>query len=57
MLLAGQALETVRRQLQHDGVELKGSRWSLRGNVWNLSAERQKQRRDLCLQYTKLGRQ
>jgi len=56
MLLAGQALDTVRRQLQHDGAALKGSLWSLRGNVWNLSAERQKQRRDLCAQYTKLGR-
>ena len=56
MLLAGQALETVRRQLQHEGSELKGSLWSLRGNAWNLSAERQKQRRDLCVQYTKLGR-
>src|SRR5260370_33150734 len=56
MLLAGQALETVRRQLQHQGAELKGSLWSLRGNAWNLSTERQKQRRDLCLQYTKLER-
>jgi transposase len=56
MLLAGQALETVRRQLQHDGAELKGSLWSLRGNAWNLNPERQKQRRDLCAQYTKLGR-
>jgi transposase len=55
-LRAGQALETVRRQLQHDGAELKGSLWSLRGNAWNLSAERQKQRRDLCAQYTQLGR-
>ena len=55
MLLAGQALETVRRQLQHDGAELKGSLWSLRGNAWNLNPERQKQRRDLCAQYTKLG--
>jgi len=40
MLLAGQALETLRRQLQHGGAELKGSLWSLRGNAWNLSAER-----------------
>ena len=56
MLLAGQALETVRRQLQHEGAELKGSLWSLHGNAWNLSGERQKQRRDLCAQYTKLGR-
>jgi transposase len=56
MLLAGQALDSVRRELQHDGAALKGSLWSLRGNAWNLSAERQKQRRDLCAQYTKLGR-
>jgi transposase len=33
MLLAGQGLEAVRRQLQHDGAELKGSLWSLRGNA------------------------
>ena len=56
MLLAGRPLETVRRQLQHEGSELKGSLWSLRGNAWNPSAERQKQRRDLCAQYTNLGR-
>ena len=30
--------------------------WSLRGNVWNLSQERQAQRKDLCRQYTQLGR-
>src|SRR5262245_59407611 len=53
MLMAGQALETVRRQLQHQGAELKGSLWSLRGNAWNLSAERQQQRRARCAQYTK----
>jgi len=56
MLLAGQALDCVRRELQHDGAALKGSLWSLRGNAWNLSTKRQKQRRDLCAQYTKLGR-
>jgi transposase len=33
MVLAGQALDTVRRQLQHEGAALKGSLWSLRGNV------------------------
>jgi hypothetical protein len=44
MLMAGQALETVRRQLQNEGAELKGSLWSLRGNTWNLSAEGQQQR-------------
>ena len=30
--------------------------WSLRGNTWNLSEDRQKQRQNLCRQYTKLGR-
>src|ERR1700738_3076142 len=39
MLLAGRPLETVRRQLQHEGSELKGSLWSLRGNAWHLSHE------------------
>jgi transposase len=57
MQLAAQALDTVRRQLQQEeGAQLKGALWSLRGNAWNLSAQRQKQRRDLCAQYTKLGR-
>jgi transposase len=56
MQLAGQALDTVRRQLQQNAAQLKGALWSLRGNAWNLSAERQQQRRNLCTQYTKLGR-
>jgi transposase len=30
--------------------------WSLRGNSWNLSQERQEQRKILCRKYTKLGR-
>ena len=32
--------------------DLKGSLWSLRGNAWNLSEERQEQRKNLCRQYT-----
>jgi transposase len=56
LMLAGQALDAVRRQLQRQGAELKGSLWSLRGNAWNLSAERQSQRRNLCSRYTRLGR-
>ena len=56
MVMAGRALDEVRRQLQRDGADLKGTMWSLRGNVWNLSQERQEQRKDLCRQYTKLGR-
>src|SRR6516165_12005831 len=34
----------------------KGALWSLRGNAWNPSEERQEQRKNLCRQYTKLGR-
>ena len=56
MVLAGKALEEVRLQLQREGAQLKGAMWSLRGNTWNLSPERQAQRKDLCRQYTQLGR-
>jgi len=56
MVLAGQALDEVRRELQREGAELKGALWSLRGNAWNLSEERQEQRKNLSRQYTKLGR-
>jgi transposase len=56
MVLVGKALDEVRLQLQREGAELKGVMWSLRGNVWHLSPERQAQRQDLCRQYTKLGR-
>jgi transposase len=56
MVLAGKALEEVRLQLQREGAQLKGAIWSLRGNAWNLSPERQVQRKDLFRQYTQLGR-
>jgi transposase len=55
-VLAGQALDEVRRELQREGADLKGAMWSLRGNAWNLSEERQEQRKNLSRQYTKLGR-
>ena len=56
MVLAGEALDEVRRELAREGANLKGALWSLRGNVWNLTLERQEQRKNLCRQYTKLGR-
>src|SRR3984957_1988936 len=56
MVLAGKALEEVRLQLQREGAQLKGAMWTLRGNAWNLSPERQAHRKDLCRQYTQLGR-
>ena len=56
MVLAGKALEEVRLQLQREGAQLKGAMWSLRGNAWHLSPERQAHRQDLCRQDTQLGR-
>lgn len=41
--------------VQREGADLKGAMWSLRGNTWNLSEDRQEQRKNLCRQYTKLG--
>src|SRR6266436_5253999 len=52
MVLAGRALDQVRCELQREGADLKGAMWSLRGNTWNLSEDRQKQRKNLCRQYT-----
>jgi hypothetical protein len=53
MVLAGQALDEVRRELGRDGgSDCKGALWSLRGNAWNLTEERQEQRKNLCRQYT-----
>ena len=45
----------ARRELQREGADLKVAMWSLRGNTWNLSEERQEQRKNLCRQYTKLA--
>jgi hypothetical protein len=56
MVLAGKALDEVRRELQREGTDLKGSMWTLRGNSWNLSEDCQAQRENLSRQYTKLGR-
>ena len=33
MQLAGKALDEVRKQLQHEGAEMKGALWALRGNA------------------------
>src|SRR5258705_12443707 len=57
MVLAGQALDEVRRELGRDvGSDLKGALCSLRGNAWNLSEEREEQRKNLCRQYPNPGR-
>jgi transposase len=56
MVMAGEAVELVRRQLQHEGAELKGHLWALRGNEWNLKPEQQETRQSLCQRYKRLGR-
>ena len=56
MVMAGEAVELIRRRLQREGAELKGSLWSLRGNEWNLSEEQQQVRTTLCQRYKALGR-
>jgi transposase len=56
MVMAGEAVDEVRRQLQRKGAELKGSLWVLRGNEWNLSEEQQLQRLTLARIYKPIGR-
>jgi transposase len=59
MVMAGEAVDEVRRQLQREGVQLKGSLWVLRGNEWNLSPEQRLQRRhvgqDLQIDWQSVG--
>ena len=56
MVMAGEAVELVRRQLQAQGAQLKGSLWALRGNEWNLREDQQIIRHDLARRYKQLGR-
>src|SRR5262245_17191500 len=57
MVLAGQALDEVRRELGRDRVsDFQRRAMELARKAWNLSEDRQEQRKNLCRQYTKLGR-
>jgi transposase len=56
MMLAGVALDKVRRALARDGADLKGGLWALRGNEWTRSPEQLKLRRRLCNAYRPLAR-
>jgi transposase len=56
MVIAGTAVDEVRRQMQREGAELKGSLWALRGNEWNLNPAQQEVRTTLCQRYKRLGR-
>jgi transposase len=56
MVMAGEAVDEIRRQMQRTGADLKGSPWALRGNEWNLKPEQQEMRQSLCHRYKRLGR-
>ena len=56
MLMAGEAVDEVRRALQRQGAQLKGALWSLRGNPWNLDSEQLQTRLRLAKAYTPIGR-
>jgi transposase len=56
MVMAGEAVELVRRRLQNEGAALKGSLWILRGNAESLNAQKQAVRADLSRRYKALGR-
>ena len=56
MVMAGESVDEVRRQMQREGAQLKGSLWALRGNEWNLSEEQQHKRQELTAAYKPLGR-
>jgi len=56
MVMAGEAVDQVRKRLQADGAALKGSLWALRGNEWNLREDQKAARKDLAIRYKQLGR-
>jgi transposase len=56
MVMAGEAVDEVRRKMQREGAQLKGSLWVLRGNEWNLSEDQQLQRATLAKAYKPIGR-
>ncbi len=56
MVMAGEAVDKVRRQLQNEGADLKGSLWALRGNEWNLREDQKIKREELARRYKQLGR-
>ncbi len=56
MVMAGEAVDAVRRRMQREGADLKGSLWALRGNEWNLKPEQRAIRATLCQRYKALGR-
>lgn len=55
-LLAGKAMDEVRKGLHREGLLPFGQLWALRGNEWNLKDELAQRRSELCRSYPKLGR-
>lgn len=56
MVLAGVALDKVRRALAGEGADLKGGLWALRGNQWTRTQAQRTLREALCQKYPKLSR-
>lgn len=56
MQMAGRALDLVRKLLQREGADLKGSMWAIRGNSWTRTEEQLETRRRLLAAYPKLAR-
>lgn len=56
MIMAGRALDEVRKELRREGADLHQGLWALRGNAWTRSEEQLARREALCRQYPKLGR-
>jgi transposase len=56
MKLCGAAIDTLRKDLQREGCDLKGARWALRGNVENLSTKQAEVRQRLLAEHSELAR-
>lgn len=56
MLMAGKALDAVRKSLRKAGFDLSKGLWALRGNEWTRTEEQLARRKELSAQYPKLGR-
>jgi len=57
MKLCGEACDLVRKELSKSlGGLPRGAMWALRGNMERLNEEQRQLRKDLCKQYSQLGR-
>jgi transposase len=56
MALCGKAVDTSRRELQAQGIPLKGALWALRGNAANLKEKDLQRRTELCKDWAQIAR-